>query len=303
MIDKFTNLLGLLLRSLASAARCTPLLLGTLIFCALSTSVALAARNAVVTSEKAVIWADAQRTAPLGYARRGKVLRVGEKERSKGQVITVIVSGKLAYISVDDVAFEDTEKAEEVDKEATRFKESTEKIFTQSIGFSVVQFSARESKDSKAERPGDDWSFQGGQLKGMIQKVDSRVGVVFLFDYLYGENKIEDQTETLRIFEMGIGGSLALLNFRHLQLKVEALALLVPWAQYEAPPLFTLNGYGVGGLGQGTLSIYPSESLGFEISAGVKTVKIFKIKRPAPFEEFSPLFVGAQLSAGLLYRF
>lgn len=303
MIDKFSNLLRYFKASPSLAANYAPALLGTLIFFILGMPLAHAARNAVVTSEKAVIWADSQRSAPLGYARRGKVLRVGEKERSKGQVITVIVSGKLAYISVEDVAFEDSDRADEVDKETTRYKESTKQIFNQYVSFSAVQFSAQESKNSKAGRPGDDWSFQGGQLKGVIQKQDSRVGVAFLFDYLYGENSISGQTETFRMFEMGIGPSLALLNFSRLILKIETLVLLVPWSQYEAPPLFTLNGYGAGGLGQGTLLFYPWEKVGFEVSAGVKAVKIFKIKRPSPFEEFDPLFVGAQLSAGMVIRF
>lgn len=303
MIDKFSNLLRYFKAFTGPSAHYSPVLLGTLFFCTLGLPVAHAARNAVVTSEKAVIWADAQRSAPLGYARRGKVLRVGEKERSKGQVITVIVSGKLAYISVDDVAFEDEDKAQEVDKETTRFRESTKQIFTQYVSFSAVQFSAQESKNSAAGRPGDDWSFQGGQLKGVIQKQDSLVGIAFLFDYLYGQNTIEGQAETFRIFEMGIGPSLSLLNFRRLVLKIETLVLLVPWSQYEAAPLFTLNGYGAGGLGQGTLLVYPWEKVGFEISAGLKAVKIFNIKRPAPFKEFDPLFVGAQLSAGMVVRF
>lgn len=302
MRDKPSLLLHYLVTYTRGLVPLAPALVGTL-FLVLWSSSAKAARNAVVTSEKAVIWADAQRSAPLGYARRGKILRVGEKERSKGQVVTVIVSGKLAYISVDDVAFEDTAKAEEVDKEATRFKESTEQTFYQHVSFSAVQFSARESKNAKASRPGDDWSFQGGQLKGVIQKADSRVGWLFLFDYLYAENTIENQDETLRIFEMGLGPSFALINFRRLILKIEALVLLVPWAQYEAPPLFTLNGYGGGGLGQGTLLFYPWENLGIEVSAGVKAVKIFKIKRPSPFKEFDPLFVGGQVSAGLVLRF
>jgi hypothetical protein len=267
---------------------------------------AMAARNAVVTSEKAVIWADAQRRAPLGYARRGKVLRVGEKERSKGQVITVIVSGKLAYISTEDVALEDDIKAKEIDNETTRFIEATKEVFAKTLHFSTTQFSAIESKNSKADRPGDTWTFQGGQLKGVAQKPDSVVGVAFLFDYLYAQQTVAGQDETLRIFDFGVGPTLTLLDFKHLMLRIEMLVVVVPWMQYEAPPLFILNSYGAGGAGQASLMIYPTESWGLEVAAGVKAIKIYKIKRETrtrSFEDFDPLFVGAQVSAGLVYRF
>jgi hypothetical protein len=265
-----------------------------------------AARDAVVISEKAIIWADAQRSAPLGYARRGKVLRVGDKERSKGQVITVIVSGKLAYISSEDVALDDDVKAKEVDRETTRFKEATKALFSKTVHFSAAQFTALESKDTKADRPGDTWNFQGGQLKGVAQKADSLIGVAFLFDYLYGQQTIEGQDETFRIFDFGIGPTLALLNFERLKLRLELLFVAVPWMQYEAPPLFILNGYGAGGAAQASLMFFPGENWGFELAGGVKAIKIFNIKRGQSndaFEDFAPLFVGAQLSAGLVVRF
>ncbi len=301
MRDKHSDLLHYFRSFLGTLLLCAPVLVGTLY-----SPAANSAQNAVVTSEKAIIWADAQRTAPLGYARRGKMLRVGEKERSKGQVITVIVSGKLAYISTDDVAFEDDVKAEEVNKETTRFKEATERVFTRTLHFSAAQFSAIESKNSKADRPGDTWTFQGGQLKGVAQKPDSVVGVAFLFDYLYAQQTVAGQDETFRIFDFGIGPTLALLDFKHLMLRIEMLLVVVPWMQYEASPLFILNSYGAGGAGQASLMIYPTDSWGLEVAAGVKAIKIYKIKRETKtrsFEDFDPLFVGAQLSAGLVYRF
>lgn len=296
MRDKRSRSLHYLWSFLGALLICAPVLVGT----------AWAARNAVVTSEKAVIWADAQRSAPLGYARRGKVLRVGDKERSKGQVTTVIVSGKLAYISTEDVAFEGDVEADEIDRETTRFKEATKSAFTKTLHFSAAQFSAIESKNSKADRPGDTWTFQGGQLKGVAQKPDSPIGVAFLFDYLYAEQTVAGQDETFRVFDFGIGPTLSLLNFSHLMLRIELLVVVVPWMQYEAPPLFILNGYGGGGAAQASLMFFPAENWGLEVAGGVKAIKILNIKRGQSndaFEDFDPLFVGAQVSAGLVYRF
>jgi hypothetical protein len=264
----------------------------------------MAARDAVVTSERAVIWADIQRTAPLGYARRGKVLRVGEKELSKGQVVGVIVSGKLAYVSIDDIALEDELNKEEDRKlETTRFRDATETKYSQYISAYYLAVSAQESKNTGAARPGDDWSFQGGGMKGGVQRSDSRFGLAIMIDYIYAENTKPVQDETFRMFRMGMGPSFALLNFNRMFLRLETLFVLVPWAQYEAAPLFTLNGYGGGVIGQGTLLISPFGKWGLEVSAGLEALKLFNIRRPAPFKEFDPAFVGGRVSAGVAYRF
>ena len=299
MAVKFSNSLHYYRPLLRSFFTILPTLLG-ISFSTLS----WAARTAVVTSDKAVIWADTQRSAPLGYARRGKVLRVGDKDLSKGQVVSVILSGKVAYISIEDISIEDQMKKKDFEsQEGSRFKEVIRTRYNQYIVASGVMFSAAESKNSSAERPGDTWSFIGGQLKGVVQKEDAHVGVAFLFEYLYADNKIANQDESFRMFTFGGGPSIPLINGRRLQFKLEGMFLMTPWAQYEAQPLFTLNGYGAGALGQASMLFYPWENVGFEITAGAKALKVFGIRRPSPFKEFDPMFIGTHFSTGLSYRF
>jgi hypothetical protein len=84
-----------------------------------------AARDALVIKDRAIIWADAQRSAPLGYARRGRTLRVGEKEREKGQVVSVIVSGKVAYISMEDILIDEDRKKVETEESEQGMKKGT----------------------------------------------------------------------------------------------------------------------------------------------------------------------------------
>ena len=123
--------------------------------------------------------------------------------------------------------------------------------------------------------------------------------MLVLVEYLFAKNP----DESFRMFETGLGASLALINTRRFKIKAEGIGILVPWAQYEAAPLFTLNGYGLGVIGQGTASVYVTDSIGLEFGAGVESVKIFKIKRPSPFKEFNPFFNGTRLTAGLVIRF
>ena len=58
-----------------------------------------------VSTSKAIIYADKELTLPLGYVTMGKELRVGEVARKGGQVLPLIVSGKIAYIRVSDISF------------------------------------------------------------------------------------------------------------------------------------------------------------------------------------------------------
>lgn len=275
-----------------------PLFLGTF------PGFALAARDAIVNVDKAIIYSDVQRSSPIGYARKGKLVRVGDLEREKRQVVPVVVSGKIGYIAVDDLLFEDDLKkklseAEDKASSVSRYRESTLKRYGEHFMMGYTRFAASENKDEAADRVGDDWTFNGGFVKGEVRTEKERLGLVFMLEYLFAENP----EEKFRMFEFGLGGSLALINARRFKLKAEVFGLMVPWAQYENAPLFTLNGYGVGALAQGTMIIFISESVGFEAQAGVQSVKIFGIDRPSPFKEFNPLFTGTRLSGALVFRF
>ena len=66
----------------------------------------LASQEAIVTTDRAVIYSDQEMTSPVGYAARGKKIAVGEIARNKAQVYPIVVSGKIAYIRVIDVSTE-----------------------------------------------------------------------------------------------------------------------------------------------------------------------------------------------------
>ncbi len=298
MQAKLGNLRPFLSLPQALARVLLPLILG------ISPMLAQAARDAIVNVEKAIIYSDAQRSSPIGFARKGKLVRVGDKEREKGQVVPVVVSGKIGYIAVDDLLFDEELKkklteAEDEASSVSRYRESTLRRYGEHLMMGYTRFGATESKDEAADRPGDAWTFNGGFVKGEIRTEKERLGLAFMLEYLFAENP----EEKFRMFEFGLGGSLALINARRFKLKAEVFGLMVPWAQYENAPLFTLNGYGLGALAQGTMIIFISESVGFEAAAGVQSVKIFGIDRPSPFKEFNPLFTGTRVSGALVFRF
>lgn len=61
------------------------------------------AQMAIVSSLQAVIYADQGLTAPIGYVRNGRRLLVGSQARGQGNIVPVVVSGRIAYIQLKDV--------------------------------------------------------------------------------------------------------------------------------------------------------------------------------------------------------
>ena len=259
---------------------------------------ALASVEAIVITDKAVIWADQQRSAPLGYVTKGKTVTVGEVPRNKNQVVPIVVSGRVGYIAIEDLSFESGVEEGPQERRYERFKEVARKREGQQVSFGVTGFNAQESKDTAAGRRGDSWNFLGTALKGVAPTPANRLGVMFIVEYLYAENK----PETFRAFDLALGLSYALIDGRNIKLKVEAGPVFIPYVQYESSPLFTLNGYGYGALGQGVLDIFFNENWGIEGSLGIQALQFSGIDRPSPFKDFNPLFTGTRWMAGLVYR-
>ncbi len=69
----------------------------------LSLRSAYALQKALVVNENTMVYADETLEAPIGYIKRGKIITVGEKMRRNGSVATLVVSGKVAYIKVNDL--------------------------------------------------------------------------------------------------------------------------------------------------------------------------------------------------------
>lgn len=267
-----------------------------MLFCS---GVVHASVEALVIVDKAIIWADVKRSAPLGYVVKGKTVTVGEVPRNKNQVVPIVVSGKIGYIAMDDLSFADRPNEALEDKRYERFKDVATDQLGQQIMFLGTGFSSTESKNTAAGRTGKNWNFVGGTLKGVVPTSKPRLGVMFIGEYLYAQNN----PETFRVFEMGLGFSFNLIDWRYFKLRAEVAGMAVPYVQYESDPLFTLNGYGFGALAQGTVDIYFNDRWGIEGSMGFQTIKLFGIDRPSPFKDFDPLFTGTRISAGLLYRF
>ena len=63
----------------------------------------LGAQDAVIRVRQAIVYADTDLSSPIGYIRKDRKIRVGEKARRKGTIYPVIVSGRIAWIMAQDL--------------------------------------------------------------------------------------------------------------------------------------------------------------------------------------------------------
>jgi hypothetical protein len=263
---------------------------------------AWAARNAVVVSEKAVIWADISRTTPLGYAARGKVLRVGEIQRDKNQVLPVLISGKIAYISVEDITFSSDERKRAIESaQESRFVKNIDAKSQVSKRFSIGATQAfTTNKDSylfdSDERFKD---FTGLQFRGDLADRDARIRFGFVSEF----RQSSTSTGSLRSMSFGLGVSWVYINTAKLKTRLETFVWAIPYANLKEGRLFSLNGFGGGALAQAGLDLIISREWGVEVNAGVEAQKFVGFKIPEPFKSFSPNFIGTRVGLSLVRHF
>lgn len=73
------------------------------LLCLFLSSNVFSADLAYIVSDQAIIYSDMDLSVAIGYAKRGKKIKVGEVARKNGRVLSTVVSGRIAYIKKADV--------------------------------------------------------------------------------------------------------------------------------------------------------------------------------------------------------
>ncbi|MCR9204925.1 MAG: hypothetical protein NXH75_10125 [Halobacteriovoraceae bacterium] len=80
------------------------------IFCSFFCASIDAAQVGIVTSAKAVIYADIEMKSPIGYVKKGKQIAVGNVKRRRGEILPVVINGKIGWVRVQDLRLPDEER-------------------------------------------------------------------------------------------------------------------------------------------------------------------------------------------------
>jgi len=65
-----------------------------------------AVESAIISSERAIVYSDAELATPIGIVKRGKNILVGEHPIKKGLIYTIVLPGRIAYIQAKDLRVE-----------------------------------------------------------------------------------------------------------------------------------------------------------------------------------------------------
>jgi hypothetical protein len=258
-------------------------------------------QEAIVTTERAVIYSDVSRQSPLGYLKKGKKIKVGKVSRNKGQVVPVVVNGRVAYISTDDISTViNLEKPGNL--EAERFRELSQDEKNEIVSLSYGIYQSVFLKDEAAgvlENLGFSWGTIS--VKGINIDPGKRVGIGVIFSYASAE-RATDQIQVKRV-DLAIGPVLSIIDTRWTKLRAELYLLTVPYFAYKQASDFDESGYGIGSQAQISLTQFLSRVWGLEFQAGFMGFKTMGLDMPDPYKDYNPTVTGAFLSGGVAARF
>jgi hypothetical protein len=258
-----------------------------------------AVQEAVVVRDQAIIYSDEQMSSSIGYVKKGKRVKIGEKTRNLGQVYPILVSGKLAYIRALDVS---TEK-ESMDADrfvSERFQKAAQSEYKSNYSLGVFQYSSQIKLDEDEKHMGshDSFTWTGVSLKGGVL-VNKSWDVDFFVNYLTASSG----DVTFKALETGLGAALKVYQGKRLGVKLLGQVLAVPFASYAVSSDFRINGYGLTTGGGLSLTYLLGQHWGLEGFGGFYYTKLTGFDAPKTYESIAPSFVGSRLGLGLNYQF
>jgi hypothetical protein len=268
-------------------------------------SSSFAAQWATVTAKKAIVYADKDMTSPIGFFRKDKKIRVGEKTRRGGRLLPTVFRKKIVYIKVDDLSIgtklKSLESATQRIKDV-QVKENEKRISLYYNGYASFVSLDKENPFSKENYEDTLFYFNGFGLRGYISQYNSKKTWRVSLESSSTTTDLNDFSIISLVPEI----SYDLLKFDNYVFRVFGGVIVSPFVQYSYDDLFTVNGYG-GGLSLGAeMELKFKQSFGLHVDAGYRVHKYFLELPDGPTsskEEFNPLFNGVSFSASISYAY
>jgi hypothetical protein len=258
-----------------------------------------AAQDAMVSSERAVIYSDQAMSSPIGFISYGKKITIGEIPRNKSQVYPIIVSGKVAYIRAADVTTQ-KESMSSVKLTAERFKQNANPAPRSKLVPSYFYYDSQINLNHKNGQVSDkdSMTWHGLGLKGEVL-VSKAIDFQIISQYLQSTMK----DETYHAVEFGFGGAYRFIDWRRFLARLEAQILAVPFSSYALKNKFRMNGYGYSAGAGLNVGFLLGKSWGLELSGGLYYMKLMGFNVPSPYTSISPSFMGKRIGVGLNFNF
>lgn len=262
---------------------------------------AYAARWATIVSDKAIIYSDIQMTSKIGFIKKGKKVRVGEKARNKGRLLPIIINKRIAYIKIADL--QTSTRLEHLKSASLRLKEQAkeDKNRNRLSVYGLSMLSNVVFPESATAEKQINMLFLGGGIKGYNSESDSRTGFRGGFEYMAGtsgDHKITQWNLSADYF------------YKYLKTEFSDIYLFgggsfIPFSEYQLGDLFTLNGYGIG-VQAGAEMLFKFRSYTLHIEGAYQYTKLmgFEIGGDNPDypSKIEPSVHGVRLAASLSWK-
>jgi hypothetical protein len=259
----------------------------------------LAAQDAIVISEEAVIYSDLQMTSPVGYVAKGKKIRVGDIPRNNAQLYPIVVAGRIGYIRVLDVSTE-KERIDAPVLTAERFRKTIKKTPESKFSFSYLNFSSiiNATKVNDETKNGDLLSWNGISAKGEAL-IFNKTEIQFVVNYL----TTSTNDESYKILEVGTGATYRFLSTKRFLAKLEAQFLGIPYSSYSIGNDFRINSYGFSFGGGPNLTYFFKSGAGIELFGHLYRTQLLGFDLPEPYQNTAVSFTGARVGLGFNVTF
>lgn len=270
------------------------------IILALMINTSLAAQWAKVTSDKAVIYADQQQLAPIGYITKDKKVRVGEVLRNSGKLLPIVINGKIAYIQVEDLDISYSQKV--LLTPAQRLaKKATEKTIEQRI---AITYNGMATSLDTTEGTSETVLLNGGGIRGYFVNFKKRRTWRMGLDYITSD--INDYSLSMA----SLTGEFAynLIQTGPYDFHIYGGFSVIPFSQFSRGEDFTENGYG-GGVSAGIEMIFKfTDVIGLHLDGNYQYNQLFfqlndAVKNELNVDTFEPSFHGFKFSAAISFNY
>lgn len=258
-----------------------------------------AAQWAKVTSNKAVIYADQQKLAPIGFIKKGKQVRVGEVVRNNGTILPVVISGKVAYINIEDLDISYSQKVLETPAQRL-VKKANEKTHENRFAFT---YNGMATTLNTTE--GDEGVLlNGGGLRGYIIDLKKRKTWRLSIDYV---------TTTINDYGLDIvsvSGEFAknLIQTGPYDFHAYAGLSAIPYTQFSRKDDFKESGYGAG-VSAGVEMIFKfNDTVGLHLDGNYQYNQLYfplndVVKSNLGVDKFEPAMHGFKFSAAISFNY
>ena len=150
-------------------------------------TVTWAEQNAYIKSKVAIVYADQELTSAIGKIEQGKRIAVGQVARRRGTILPIVVSGRVAYIRIEDLILKDIVTDKEIkgrgytqheylvqEEESDNLKENN------FIYFNYYGFNGGNEWSDMTSSIGDDESSQFKNFNILIEHRPTK------FNYIFG---------------------------------------------------------------------------------------------------------------------